>query len=309
VTTKLNGPSARPPTLMSVPKTVGTLKSFDDTAIYYEVRGQGRPLIFVYGIACLMNHFHHQIEHFCRQRQVISFDLRGHHKSAMPGDQRTLTVSAMARDILALVEHLDLQEADFVGHSYGVPILIEFNSLAAKEKPAFKVHSLTFINGFAKNPIHGMFGVDYVERLFYLGKKAYQNVPFLFKPLWRTVVENPASALIAGLLGGFNLRRMEWKDIEIYAKAVGEISLDMFLPLFEDMMNCDSEAALREITAPTLVIAGARDLVTPLKFQEDLHKTVQGSSYVVMEGGSHCTQLDFPAEVNRHIEALLNSLD
>ena len=57
----------------------GFVRSYDGTPIHYEVRGKGEPIVFVYGIACLMNHWHYQVEYFSQFRQVITFDLRGHH--------------------------------------------------------------------------------------------------------------------------------------------------------------------------------------------------------------------------------------
>lgn len=291
---------------MRIAKKTGTFESFDGTEIYYEVRGEGdtEPIVFVYGIACPMNHFHHQIEHFSAHRQVVTFDLRGHQRSAIPKDLSTMTVESMAKDLLALLEHLKIRRVHLVGHSFGVPVLISFSRVGRKH-----IHSLTFINGFARNPIQGMFGLDIAEKVFFLAKTAYQTVPFLWNPIWKFTVQNPVSALVTGALGGFNLMKAEWKDVEIYSKAVSEMSLDMFIPLFEDMMRFNDESAVQRITSPTLILAGAKDFVTPLKFQEDLHRWIPGSRYVVFPEGSHCTQLDLPAEINREIEEHIENVD
>lgn len=287
-----------------VSKQTGSFKSFDDTEIFYEVRGQGDPIIFVYGIGCLTNHFHHQIDYFARTHQVITFDLRGHNHSTIPKDLSSMTVHAMAEDLLVMVQHLKISQAHFVGHSFGVPILIEFSKLGRKH-----ARSYTFINGFAKNPIQGMFGVDLAEKFFNFAKMAYGSFPQIWNPLWKFAVQNPVSAFAASVGGGFSLGHIEWKDIEIYARAISEMSLDMFIPLFEDMMKFDGQATAKTIVTPTLVLAGAKDAVTPLKFQESLHKDIAASKYVVIPRGSHCTQLDFPLVVNRHIEQHISNVD
>lgn len=285
-------------------KKSGSFASFDGTQIFYEVRGEGDPVVFVYGIACLMNHFHHQISHFSKTHQVITFDLRGHNRSSIPQDLNNMTVHAMAQDLLGLVSHLKLGRTHFIGHSFGVPILIEFSTIGRKH-----ARSYTFINGFAKNPIQGMFGVDVAEKFFHFAKGAYKTVPSLWNPIWKFAVMNPLAALVASLGGGFNLVHSEWKDVEIYAKAVSEMSLEMFIPLFEDMMKFDGQATAKTIATPTLVMAGAKDSVTPLKFQEALHKSIPASQYVVIPRGSHCTQLDFPRQVNRAIEEHIQNVD
>lgn len=285
-----------------IPKRTGYFKSFDGTEIYYEMRGHGEPTIWVYGIACLMNHWHHQLEFFSKSNTVVSFDLRGHNQSSIPKDLSQMTVKAMAQDLIALMDHLELKQAHLMGHSFGVPVLIEFSSMAPE-----RALSYTFVNGFARNPIQGMFGVDLVEKLFKLGKIAHHSLPEIWNPIWKFSVLNPLSFLVTGALGGFNLKYTEWKDIEIYAKGASEMSLDMFIPLFEDMTKFNGEDLVQKITAPALILAGAKDFVTPLSFQESLHRKIKNSRYVVIEQGSHCTQLDLPDIVNAEIMVTMTS--
>lgn len=279
-------------------KSRGTFQSYDGTQIYYEVRGDGSPVIWVYGIACLINHFHHQVTEFAKDHRSIIFDLRGHNRSKAPKDLSHMTVLDMAKDLVALLDHLKIEKAHFVGHSFGVPILINFSELAPERALSF-----TFINGFAKNPIQGMFGLDLPEKLFQLGKGAHTLVPEIWTPLWKSVVQSPLTMALSGILGGFNLTKTEWKDIEIYSRAVSEMSLEMFIPLFEDMMHFNGEEKAAKIQTPTLVMAGDKDFVTPLSFQKELHQFIKGSRYLVVENGSHCTQLDFPELVNSKIRS------
>lgn len=277
-------------------KKTGYFQSHDLTRIYYEVRGEGEPVIWVYGIACLINHFHHQVIEFSEEFRSIIYDLRGHNKSSIPKDLKKMTVNNMAKDLVSLIDHLQIPKAHFVGHSFGVPILIDFSELAPT-----RIKSFTFINGFAKNPIQGMFGVNVADKLFQIGKGAHSLFPELWNPIWKLVVQNPITMAASGALGGFNLLKTEWKDIEIYSRAVSEMSLDMFIPLFEDMMHFNGESRACKIKAPTLVIAGDQDFVTPVWFQKELHAMIEGSKFMVVKNGSHCTQLDFPDLVNSRI--------
>jgi len=77
-----------------ISKTTGTFESFDGTKIYYEVRGQGRPIVLCYGLACLINHWTHQIKAFSMDYQTIVFDYRGHHNSDTPVKRENLTIDA-----------------------------------------------------------------------------------------------------------------------------------------------------------------------------------------------------------------------
>lgn len=287
-------------TMESIVKEVGYYKSFDNTPIYYESRGQGPTLVLIYGIACLMNHWHHQIEFFSKNYRVITLDLRGHHKSSEISENKNLTIPSMARDIIGLLDHLKISKAHFAGHSFGAPVILEAYKLAPE-----KFQSLVFINGFAQNPIKDMFGLNIVEPFFHFIKSEYERAPDLWGALWRTLVYNPLSMRLAAIAGGFNIKLTHFKDIEVYAKGVAQMDLNIFLPLFESLMKFDGQDILPTITCPSLIISGENDKVTPKKFQYDLHDQIKGSEFWVVPYGSHCTQLDFPEYVNLKMSEFL----
>ena len=287
----------------TTPKTTGSFSSFDGTPIYYEVRGEGEPLILVYGIACLINHWHHQIEYFSKKYKVISFDLRGHQKSNPVADVSQLTIDALAKDIEGLMQHLKVKNAHFAGHSFGAPLLL---ALHDKNPPLFT--AMTFINGFANNPINGMFGLDVVEPFFYFVKARYEQQPDLWNTLWKTAVDNPMAMYLAALAGGFNLRVTHFKDIEVYARGVARLNLNVFLNLFEELMKYDGESVLEKIKVPVLIISGEKDSVTPLRFQYHFKEKIEHSDFVLVPYGSHCTQLDFPDYTNLKIEKFLSEV-
>lgn len=276
-----------------IEKSTGTFQGADGTPIYYEIRGDGPPVVFVYGIACLINHWHHQIDFFSGSMKTIAYDLRGHHRSSPLQDPTTLTMAHLGQDLIDLISHLNLGSAHVVGHSFGAPVMLE----AYRQQPdAFR--SMCFVNGFAKNPIKGMFGVDVVEPFFYYVKAAYEQNPDLWNTLWRLAVDNPVSMRLAALAGGFNLHLTHFKDIEVYARGVGQMDLRIFLKLFEELMRFDGEDVLGSIDVPVLIISGENDRVTPKKFQDDFRRLIPRNDFLSVPYGSHCTQLDFPDFVN-----------
>ena len=285
------------PIVREISKQVGRFKSFDGTQIYYESRGEGIPIILIYGVCCQMNHWHHQVIHFSKTHNVITFDIRGHHQSSVPEDQKELTITSVAKDVVALMQHLKIPHAHMAGHSFGVPVLIELQ----KEAPSLAI-SYSFINGFAKNPIKGMFGLDVVEPFYHFVRTQYERAPDLWSELWRVATDNPFALALTALAGGFNFKLTQFKDIEIYTRGVSQTPLKVFLPLFEDLMRFNGESLLKKIEQPTLIIGGEKDAVTPVKFQEQMHSLVKNNEYVLVPYGSHCTQLDFPDYVNLKLE-------
>ncbi len=286
-----------------IPKESKKIPSFDGTEIYYETRGGGDPIVFVYGIACLMNHWHHQIKYFSRFNQVICFDLRGHHHSYPVTDKNNLNIASTAKDIESILDDLKIKNAHFVGHSFGAPVIF-----SAYEQFPERFKSITLINGFARNPIKGMFGLDIVEPFFYWVKEQFKDSPEMLTRIWKAAVYNPISMRAVAIVGGFNLKLTHFKDIEVYAKGVAELDLDVFLNLFEDMMKFNGEKILETITVPALIIAGENDNVTPKSFQDEMANKIADAEYVEVPYGSHCTQLDFPDYINLKINSFFKSI-
>ena len=284
-----------------IEKTTGTFKAIDGTPIYYEVRGQGEPIVFIYGIACLMNHWHYQVEHFSKTNKVILFDIRGHHKSTPVANINNMKFEHLASDLNGLLGHLGIEKAHMVGHSFGVPYLIK----TYEQFPEiFK--SVTFINGFARNPLKKLFGVEFVEPLFNFLREQHRKSPDLWTALWRGMIDNPIAFQLAALAGGFNLRLTQFKDIEMYGRGVSRLELPLFFELFEQLLQFDGNSILPTITCPTLILAGDKDMLTPPAYQTEMHALISGSELMKIPYGSHCSQLDFPEFVNLKLADFIN---
>jgi pimeloyl-ACP methyl ester carboxylesterase len=286
-----------------VSKDTGTFRSFDGTRIYYEVRGEGFPIILNYGIGCLMNHWSPQIKHFSQNYKVISYDYRAHHHSEIPENHENLSLDAMAQDLKALMDHLQITQASIWGHSFGAELLVRFYDLYPQ-----MAHSLVFINGFVQNPLQGMFGSDLTESLFQLFKSGYEKLPETLSFLFKSGVQNPLAIKLSAMAGGFNLQLTSLKDIEIYARGIASMDLNAFLQLFETMLRYDGKPVLSRIEIPTMIIGGKQDSVTPQKHQEEIHRLIRGSEFFMVPYGSHCTQLDMPELVNLKIDQFLGRL-
>ena len=91
--------------------------SFGGTEIYYEVHGEGPPLLLVPGLGGTGNYWQPQIEEFSRDFQVIIHDHQGTGQSSRP--EMTYSVEQMTRDLLGLMDHLNIERAHLLGHSTG----------------------------------------------------------------------------------------------------------------------------------------------------------------------------------------------
>ena len=86
--------------------------------LYYETRGRGRPLILLHGgLMTIDLSFGPLLEPLAASRQVIAVELQGHGHTADTG--RPMTIEALAGDVVALLDHLGIAEADLFGFSLG----------------------------------------------------------------------------------------------------------------------------------------------------------------------------------------------
>jgi len=85
--------------------------------IYYEITGEGEPLIFVPGWSFTTEVFDHQVSYFAKSHQVISFDPRGQGRSTITLEG--IDYTSQSSDLAKLISHLKLNMPVIVGWSYG----------------------------------------------------------------------------------------------------------------------------------------------------------------------------------------------
>jgi len=86
--------------------------------LYYEIHGSGKPLVLLHGgLLTIDLNFGPLLQPLAASRQVIAVELQGHGHTADTG--RPMTIQALAGDVVALLDHLGIAEADLFGFSLG----------------------------------------------------------------------------------------------------------------------------------------------------------------------------------------------
>ena len=96
----------------------------DDVELYYEVTGDGYPILLGHGGFSDITEWDPQVEALSRHYRVIRYDRRGCGRS-LPKDVPQLT-ELWVEDIKQLMDSLGLEQAFIGGVSYGGMLLIEF---------------------------------------------------------------------------------------------------------------------------------------------------------------------------------------
>jgi len=279
------------------------LTTNDSAKLYYEVHGDKGPiLVLSNGLACPINHWHNQIEHFSKNYRVLAYDLRGHHKSSK-GLIKKISIDLLANDIITILkkEFGDDEKASFWGHSYGVPIALKVASLHPK-----MCNSLVLVNGFYKSPFGEFISTKQAVEIIEVLKVFSYSAPELSKWSWETIADSKVFRTVTSLIGGFNAERMPVKDMEIYSKAVASMNLQSFFNHFKALLRFDFTDEAPLVKCPTLIIQGERDQLIPEHLNIELSELLQKSFFHKVKEGSHCTQLDVPIKLNSLIDEFLD---
>jgi pimeloyl-ACP methyl ester carboxylesterase len=93
-------------------------------AMYYSIKGEGVPIVFIHPPLLTSANFHYQVEQLSYTNQVITFDIRGHGRSQR--SEKPLSYSLIVEDIIHLLDHLKIKKAFICGYSTGGSITLEF---------------------------------------------------------------------------------------------------------------------------------------------------------------------------------------
>jgi pimeloyl-ACP methyl ester carboxylesterase len=103
---------------LAAPVRAGEYASVNGLRMYYEVEGQGRPLVLLHGGMCTIEVCLGKLRPvFTRSWRTIAPELQGHGRTA--DLDRPLSMDQMTEDVAALLRQLKVQNADFFGFSIG----------------------------------------------------------------------------------------------------------------------------------------------------------------------------------------------
>jgi pimeloyl-ACP methyl ester carboxylesterase len=95
----------------------------DGLELYYETRGAGRPLVLIHGALMTIGLMKDYPARLAAGRQVIAVELQAHGHTA--DIDRPLRFELLADDIVGLLDHLGLPEADLFGYSIGAGVALQ----------------------------------------------------------------------------------------------------------------------------------------------------------------------------------------
>ncbi len=205
-------------------------------------------------------------------RRVIALDLPGHGASAGPAPE---TITELAQRLLRFLDELGLGTAVLAGHSMGGAIALTASLLAPERVPG----------------------------LVLVGTGARLRV----SPAVLEATKDPASLAQAAQT------MAEWSfgpgsAPELHREFVEGLLACPAGVAHRDFVACnafDVMARLGEVRAPTLLVCGAEDRLTPLKYSQHLRDQLPQARLEVVAGAGHMVMLEAPGAVVRVVEPFL----
>lgn len=245
--------------------------------LYWEAHGSGPPLILSAGLSGSGNYWLPNLPALAERHRVILYDHRGTGRSDRVLPER-VTVEQMGDDILALVAGLGLKSATIIGHAAGAAA-----GLAAALAAPGRIARLVLVNGWSAPDPH--FLRCFEARLALLrnsGPRAYLRAQplFLYPANW---ISEHAERLAAE----DEIHLAHFSGAEAYEKRIAALAA------------FDVDARLGEITAPTLALAVADDMLVPSNCSKRLAEGIAGARLATMHWGGHACNVTDPDNFNR----------
>jgi len=91
----------------------------DGVNIYYEVHGEGPPLLLTHGYSSTSAMWHEQIDALAKEHKLILWDMRGHGQSDYPDDANAYSEALTVDDMAAILDAVGAKRAIIGGLSLG----------------------------------------------------------------------------------------------------------------------------------------------------------------------------------------------
>jgi pimeloyl-ACP methyl ester carboxylesterase len=111
--------------------------------VYYEVYGEGKPLVLLHGAFYTIDmNWGQLIPELSKTRKVIAIEMQGHGHS--PFSERKLSITTLASDVEKVMDYLKIDSADIVGYSMGGSVAYQFAVQSPKRLRKLVIISSTY---------------------------------------------------------------------------------------------------------------------------------------------------------------------
>jgi 3-oxoadipate enol-lactonase len=249
--------------------------SVNDIKVNYQEEGSGDPLVLIHGLNGDLTGWVLVAPELAKRYRTILVDVRGHGGSAKP--DRPYSIKGFSEDLDGFLKQLNIPRTHVLGLSMGGAIAQQF----ALDHPE-KVRSLILVSTFSYVDAHARQAFTRLRRsLDESGYPAFfdEVIRLAFTP--RYIAANPGP-----------IAELKEKRVRINSPtAIGRAT--------DALMAFDLRKEISRISIPTLIVSGREDIFTPIHLAEEIHKSIGGSEWKILDGVGHNLYIEKGPELAR----------
>ena len=261
------------------------IESFDGTKIFYEEVGIGRPVVFAHGWSLCHEFWDPQVTALATDYRTISVDLRGHGKSDKPLSD--YSYETHSKDLLCLMESLNLENVTLVGWSFGGALAIKYAATIGE-----RLLQLVLVGPGAPrftNSDDWSYGVPPEVAQSFLQREATERIPYRKFIMEQTFYKEVSKEI------------MDWS-----------LSLSLQTPTWSGLRNLetilteDLREILPQIKVPTLILQGEFDAFVSIAGANYLKGNIDNCDLIVYKESGHIPHWENTEEFNNDLKNFLS---
>lgn len=272
----------------------------DGIALHYVTAGEGRPVVLLHGFPEFWYGWRSQIAPLAASGlRVTAPDQRGYNTSGKPRGLSAYNLDALADDVVGLLDALGLDRAAIVGHDWGGIVAW----WVAARHPG-RVERLAVLN--APHPVaFREFLRTSPRQLIKSWYTFYFQIPWLPEALFRL---RGWASLKRALVNSSRPGTFDDADLDEYAEAWSQPgAMTAMINWYRAALRRPPAAADARISAPTLIIWGARDHALDRRLADASLARCDRGRLEFIEEATHWVQHEEPERVNRLLLEFLHA--
>lgn len=234
----------------------------NNISINYQLEGKGKTIVFVHGLSDNLNYWNILTSELKKDCQVLSFDLRGHGESS--DDEEKTSIDLYQEDLYQLLKALNIDHGLFVGLSLGGNIILDL----AINHPEM-IDGLVVMSSFSEHD----------EKLVDIFDKFESAIDNGFIEFYDTILPYTLTEEM------LDKHRELLEDIKFNAAPLANI--EGIKKGIRAAYGFNITDKLKNIDAPSVVIAGAEDDLTDLAIQKKISDNIKDCELIVLENTKH----------------------
>ena len=271
----------------------------DGTRLFWGERGRGAPIVLNDGIGCDGFAWKYLQPHLAETHRVVHWHYRAHGRSGLPVDPGRIDVPAHARDLLRLLDELEIEDAIMCGHSMGTQVALEAYRLHPE-----RIRGLVLVCGSYGKITATFHGSDVLKQVLPSIIEVVEQWRGLARALWGRIPPKLAfhMARLSKEVDALTLRE---EDFRPYMEHVASMDPQLFLAMLRYAGEHTAEDVLGRIAVPTLIFAAERDTFTPAALAEHMADSIPDAELFVLRGASHAAPVEQPVAIQTRVDQFL----